>query len=107
MLKEEVNNFSKMWTWLYEHPGHDQLYYMKNVVKLTDYWNNGCPLSNNEKVAKCDGCAAIWNTGKGSLCTDSESPLSKWIKVTAAGDADKRSYYAARLTMLIDKNLSR
>lgn len=105
MLQEEIYNFSKMWTWLYQHPGHDQQYYMKNVERHCGKWNNNCPLSNNDNIDKCDGCSMLWKTNKGNLCTDAESPLNTWIRETGAGDADKRTYYAGRLIILAGKNL--
>lgn len=104
MLQVGISDFNKMWTWLYEHPGHDQQYYMKNVIKLAEFWNNNCPLSNSDKVEKCNGCAALWNSDKGSLCTDVASPLNKWLKITGAGDADKRTYYAGRLLRLASES---
>lgn len=101
--KDELRNFEEMWTWLYEHPGHDQQYYIENVAKLEEKWANNCPLCNNAFTENCDGCSMLWNSGRESLCTDLNSPLNKWTKATAKGDADQRSYYAGQLRLLAQK----
>ncbi len=100
--KDKLSNFDKMWTWLYEHPAHDQEYYMEYVAKLDESWENSCPLSNDSTLDNCDGCNMLWKSNKGSLCMDPESPLIKW-KNTERQEADKRSYYADQVAVLTEK----
>ena len=67
-----------MWAWLMGYPAHDQKYYMKHVARLDADWDNECPLSNSSEISNCDGCNMLWESAKGTLCSDSRSPLYKW-----------------------------
>jgi hypothetical protein len=102
--KDELLNFKKMWTWLCGYPAHDREYYMKYVAKLEKPWINSCPLSNMSEEKACDGCKNLWNSERGTLCTDPLAPLQKW-KVTERYYPHYRSYYASQVAVLAMKNL--
>lgn len=102
--KNEVINFKKMWTWLYGYPAHDREYYMKHVARIDERWMNSCPLANTNEVKECDGCKILWKSEKGSLCTDSGSPLYKWQN-TDTDHPDDRCYYASQTAVLAMKFL--
>jgi hypothetical protein len=102
--KNEILNFQKMWTWLYGYPAHDRDYYMKHVAKLDEHWVNSCPLCNSSEVKDCDGCEMLWKSERGSLCTDSGSPLYKWQN-TGTEYPDDRCYYASQTAVLAMKFL--
>lgn len=97
--KDELTSFKRMWTWLIGYPAHDREYYMKHVVKLDEMWANGCPLSNSTKERECDGCAQLWESKNGTLCTDPEAPLFKW-RTTKRQQPDRRSFYAGQVAVL-------
>ena len=99
-----IFNFLKMWTWLYGDPAHDRDYYMKHVAKLDEHWVNSCPLCNSSEVKDCDGCEMLWKSERGSLCTDSGSPLYKWQN-TGTEYPDDRCYYASQTAVLAMKFL--
>ncbi len=98
--KNDLDNFMKMWTWLYSHPAHDRKYYMRHVAKLNDMWENSCPLSTSPKAHECGGCQMLWQSDKGTLCTDPDGPLYKWNK-TDRQQPDVRSFYAGHVAALI------
>ena len=102
--QHDIENFQKMWAWLMGYPAHDQKYYMKHVAKLDKDWDNDCPLSNRSEVSSCDGCHMLWKSHKGTLCSDSSSPLYKW-KNTDVELPDERSYYASQTAVLAMKFL--
>jgi len=93
-----------MWAWLCGYPAHDPEYYMKHVAKLRVNWVNSCPLSNKSKEKDCNGCKMLWESEKGSLCTDPGSPLHKW-KNTKIDRPDDRSFFASQITVLAIKAL--
>jgi hypothetical protein len=97
--KNNLDNFKKMWTWLYGHPAHDREYYMRHVAKLNDMWENSCPLSTSPKADECGGCQMLWQSDKGTLCTDPDAPLYKW-KNTDRQQPDDRSFYAGHVADL-------
>lgn len=97
--KDELNNFKKMWAWLIGYPAHDREYYMEHVVKNAGSWNNNCPLSTSSRVENCNGCQLLWNSNRGTLCTDPGAPLYKWIN-TERHLPDERSYYASLVAVL-------
>ena len=99
--KDNLLNFRKMWTWLSGHPAHDREYYMKHVAKIDPPWLNCCPLANKEQE-ECDGCIAIWDSENGSLCTDPDAPIYKWL-ATSRHHPDFRSYYASQAAVLATK----
>jgi len=94
--KIALQEFKKMWTWLYKHPAHDGKYYVQHVAKANPAWRNECPLCALAKEGECQECKSLWDTGHGSLCSDPESPLRQWRK-TAASDPDLRTWYAGKL----------
>ena len=102
--KNEIISFKNMWAWLYGYPAHDREYYMKHVARLEELWMNSCPLANRSEVKECDGCKMLWKSEKGSLCTDSGSPLYKWQN-TDADHPDDRCYYASQTAVLAMKFL--
>lgn len=104
-LQEELQAFEKMWTWLASHPAHDQEYYMKHVARLPTPWKNSCPLCHSSGEGPCINCKALWQSDRGSLCTDKDSPLNKW-RQTAVEDPDNRTWYASKIAML-GKNAAR
>ena len=97
--KNDLDNFKKMWIWLYSHPAHDREYYMQHVAKLDDMWDNSCPLSTSPNADDCGGCQILWQSDKGTLCTDPDAPLNKWIK-TDRQQPDDRSFYAGHVADL-------
>jgi len=100
--KDELRNFKKMWTWLSGFPAHDREYYMKYVVKLEKNWVNSCPLSNSSTAKDCSGCKMLWSSKKGTLCSDPDAPLYKWI-TAAREQPDSRSFYASQVAVLAMK----
>ena len=103
-VKNDVLNFKKMWAWLRAYPAHDQEYYMKHVAKLQVNWVNSCPLSNKNEEKDCDGCKMLWKSERGTLCTDTRSPLHKWKK-SVINRPNDRSYYASQIAVLAMKFL--
>jgi len=99
---DELNNFKKMWTWLSAYPAHDREYYMKHVVKLSKAWVNSCPLSTGSKEKDCDGCKILWDSEKGTLCTDPRAPIYKWEN-TERHYPDTRSVYASHTAVMAMK----
>ncbi len=97
--KLELNKFIKMWTWLMAHPAHDREYYIKHLENLNEEWANNCPLSNNMHAEKCNGCQFLWDNHEGTLCTDRNSPVYKWMN-TELSQPDKRSSYASQVAVL-------
>jgi len=96
--KNELISFKKMWTWLSGYPAHDRQYYMKNVAKLEEMWPHSCPLANSAGD-DCDGCRSLWQSKRGTLCTDFDSPMFKW-KNTSQERPDDRSFYASHIAVL-------
>jgi len=95
---DELISFKKMWTWLSGYPAHDREYYMKHVAKLGKPWINSCPLATAEGN-ECNGCRLLWYSKQGTLCTDVESPLYKWMN-TSRQTPDDRSFYASHVAVL-------
>ena len=100
---EALNEFRKMWIWLYRHPAHDKKYYIKHVAKVEGAWRNDCPLCSLSE-GECKECLALWKSGNGTLCTDPESPLSKWQN-THLGDPNFRTWYAGQMVDIAQKAL--
>ncbi len=103
LQKAALNEFKKMWTWLYQHPAHDKKYYVKHVAKVDPAWKNDCPLcalSDDD----CKECLLLWDNGDGSLCSDPASPLSKWRK-THLNDPNYRTWYAGQIVDITQKAL--
>ena len=100
---DALNEFKKMWTWLYSHPAHGQKYYVKHVAKADPAWKNDCPLCELSD-GECKECLTIWDNGNGSLCADPESPLQKWGR-TDLGDPHFRSWYAGKIATIAAKAL--
>ncbi len=98
-----IVEFKKMWLWLSKHPAHDKEYYVQHVAKPNPTWKNDCPLCALEED-DCNECLILWDNGKGSLCSDPTSPLSKW-KNTNIEDVHKRTWHAGELMGLVEKNL--
>lgn len=96
---EKLVNFKKMWSWLMAFPAHDRDYYIKHVAKINEVWINSCPLSNSLYVEDCSGCKLLWDSPKGTLCTDPSAPLYKWNN-TQRVNPDERSYYASQVAVL-------
>ncbi|MGB3210100.1 MAG: hypothetical protein WBB19_05275 [Desulforhopalus sp.] len=99
IAQEELRKFKNMWTWLIGYPAHDRMYYMQHVVKLDEMWINNCPLANEAGVEKCKGCQTLWDSNQGSLCTDPQSPVYRWIN-TDRNQPDKRSFYARQVAVI-------
>ena len=97
--QNDILNFKNMWAWLCGFPAHDREYYMKHVARLQANWVNNCPLSNKSTETECDGCKMLWDSDRGTLCTDSTSPLYKW-KNTGKDRPDDRAYYASHVAAL-------
>ncbi len=97
--KDELLHFKKMWTWLSGYPAHDRAYYIKHVAKLDDTWIRSCPLANNPDENSCDGCRLLWNSENGTLCTDADSPLYKWMHASRH-HPDDRVYYASHVAVI-------
>ena len=87
---DAINETEKMWTWLYKHPAHDELYYVKHVAKMQKPWKNNCPVCELADGA-CSSCIIAWDNG--TFCTDPESPYSKW-QATTLDNPDYRTLYA-------------
>lgn len=101
LRKDALQEFKKMWTWLYQHPAHDKKYYVKHVAKADPAWKNDCPLcalSDDD----CTECLLLWDKGEGSLCSDPASPLSKWQK-THLNDPNFRTWYAGQIVDITQK----
>ncbi len=103
--KDALNEFKKMWTWLYQHPAHDKKYYIKHVVKIEDGWKNDCPLCDLSE-GECTECLDLWDHGQGSLCKDPDSPYSMWRK-THLNDPNYRTWYAGKMIDITDKALTK
>jgi len=102
---QAMEEFKKMWTWLYRHPAHDKKYYVKHVAKADPAWRNDCPLCDMAPEDKgCTECLKIWDKGQGSLCDDPDSPLSRWKKAKL-NDPNFRSWYAGQIADIADKAL--
>lgn len=99
-----LEEFKKMWTWLYKHPAHDTKYYVSHVAKPQTPWKNDCPLCALSASGECGECKTLWDEGHGSLCADPESPLSKWKK-TQLQDPDFRTWYAGKIVEIVGKSL--
>lgn len=100
--KTALQEFKKMWTWLYRHPAHDKKYYVKNVAKADPRWKNDCPLCQISGEDDCKECLLLWDNGEGSLCSDPASPLSKWQK-THRNDPNFRTWYAGQIVDITQK----
>ena len=98
-----LEEFKKMWTWLYKHPAHDNKYYVSHVAKPQPAWKNDCPLCALSD-GECGECKSLWDEGRGSLCSDPDSPLSKWKK-TQLQDPDFRTWYAGKIVEITTKSL--
>ncbi len=96
---QALEEFKKMWDWLYRHPAHDKHYYVKNVAKADPLWKNDCPLCDLSEE-ECTECLKLWDKGRGSLCDDPESPLNKW-RHTHVGDPNFRTWYAGKVSDLV------
>lgn len=101
--KDALNEFKKMWTWLYQHPAHDKKYYVKHVAKPEDDWKNDCPLCHTSE-GECSECLDLWDNGHGSLCQDPDSPYSQWRK-THLNDPNYRTWYAGKIIDITEKAL--
>ena len=97
--KEALIRFKQLWFWLCAYPEYDREYYMKNVLKLDEMWNNNCPLSNITRETDCDGCQMIWKSDKGTLCTDPIAPLYQWLN-TEKEQPENRAIYASSVAVL-------
>ena len=105
MSKENaMEEFKKMWLWLYRHPAHDKNYYVKHVAKPSPPWDNDCPLCSFVDD-QCTECLVIWDSGEGTLCSDPASPLAKW-KDTDINEPHRRTWYAGELMALTEKSTS-
>jgi len=102
---DALQEFTKMWTWLYRHPAHDKQYYVKHVAKPDTAWRNDCPLCDLTED-ECSECLTLWDNGKGSLCSDPESPLSKW-RNTQLEDPHFRVWYAGKIADIASKALKK
>ncbi|MFV0436530.1 MAG: hypothetical protein ACK5PS_03950 [Desulfopila sp.] len=96
---DNLGEFQKMWAWLSAHPAHDQGYYMRHVRKLDIAWPHGCPLRDQTMDNPCSPCQRLWTAGGQDLCSDTNSPLSRW-RQTAVDSPDQRTWYANRLALL-------
>ncbi len=94
-----LQEFRKMWIWLYKHPAHDKKYYVQNVAKPKPVWRNDCPLCALTEEGECNECKSLWATTRGNLCSDPDSPLSQWRK-TEKDNPDLRTWYAGKLVDL-------
>ncbi len=108
MLRSDaLEEFKKMWTWLYQHPAHDKKYYGKHVVKLETPWRNNCPLcETSESETECKECLELWNKEGASLCTDPNSPYSQWRK-THLNDPNFRTWYAGQIADIAQKYIAK
>lgn len=95
-----LQEFKKMWLWLYQHPAHDKQYYVEHVAKPEPPWLNDCPLCSIA-TDECTECLVLWNNGQGSLCTDPASPYSKW-KQTSTNEPHQRTWFAGEIMNLVD-----
>ncbi len=92
---EALDEFKKMWTWLYRHPAHDKSYYVKHVAKADPAWKKDCPLCHLSD-GECTECLSLWDEGSGSLCEDPNSPMNKWSN-THVSDPNFRSWFAGKI----------
>lgn len=97
--KTAMQEFKKMWLWLYQHPAHDKKYYVDYVARVQPRWLNDCPLCTVATDA-CTGCLDLWNNEGKNLCTDPVSPYSKW-KATSVDEAHHRTWYAGEIVKLV------
>lgn len=104
--KEALQEFRKMWIWLYKHPAHDKKYYAKHVAKPDPLWKKDCPLCELSPGSDCIECKSLWDQGKGSLCTDPESPYSKW-RQTHLNDPNYRTWYAGKIIDLAEQAIKK
>ena len=93
--QDALNEFKKMWIWLYSHPAHDRRYYMNHVVKIEEAWEKECPICHHAE-GECNQCKALWDEGRGNLCEDQQSPLNRW-KNTHLSDPNYRMWYAGKI----------
>lgn len=103
--QDALDEFKKMWTWLYRHPAHDRRYYVEHVAKPEPVWKNDCPLCEIAD-GECKECLTLWDEGRGSLCSDPDSPQSKWGK-TQLDDPDFRSWYAGKIADIAAKAINK
>ena len=96
--RDALQEFRKMWIWLYKHPAQERNYYMKYVAKAEPAWKNDCPLCALSD-GECKECKSLWDKGHGSLCADPESPLFKW-RNTDVNNPDSRTWYAGRIVQI-------
>jgi hypothetical protein len=89
---EALKEATKMWTWLYKHPAHDEKYYVTHVARLSEPWKNNCPVCELAEDT-CANCLMTWDEQNGTFCTDPESPFRKW-KETRLDNPDFRMMYA-------------
>ena len=105
MVKSDaLQEFKKMWKWLYSHPAHSQKYYIDHVAKVDPPWQKECPISDCYE-GDCKECLELWNEGNGNLCEDPESPINKW-RNTNLGDPDFRTWYAGKVVKIATKSES-
>lgn len=101
--KDALIDFKKMWTWLCAYPAHDREYYIKNKIKGSVSWINYCPLCNQTEAKDCNGCEILWDSDRGTLCTDYRGPIYKWNN--SAIDSHDRPFYASEAAVLAMKYL--
>ncbi len=104
MKNTAVEEFKKMWIWLYRHPAHDKKYYVRHVARPLNGWRNNCPLCALSANQDCTECLDVWNHGEGTLCEDPNSPLYKWER-THLNDPNDRTWYAGKLIDIADNYL--
>jgi len=95
-----MQEFKKMWLWLYQHPAHDKKYYVDYVAKPDPRWLNDCPLCIGP-IDECTECLVLWNNRGKGLCTDLASPYSEW-KATSVEDSHRRTWYAGEIVKLVE-----
>lgn len=100
---EKLQEFHKMWTWLYKHPAHDPQYYVAHVAKPDTPWVNNCPLAITTGE-DCVECLMMWDNGAGNLCHDTSSPMTKW-RTSDMDDPDNRMWYAGKMVEMSKKAL--
>jgi len=74
---------------------------VKHVAKADPPWKNDCPLCNLSE-GECTACLSLWDNGHGNLCSDPDSPLSKW-RTTQLSDPNFRTWYAGKIVDIVQK----
>ncbi len=100
-----IQEFKKMWQWLYSHPAHDPKYYIKHVAKIDPPWQQDCPICDYYDGECKDECLKLYDEGNGTMCDDQESPMCKWQN-TNLGDPDFRTWYAGKVVKIASNSES-